>query len=110
MVAHLSVPVFHVHAPHIERKDFSVHLRAGIVALAAALLLGSGVALAWAVLPPTALQARTIVVEWSTAMPSTTNWQYPRKTRSFDRMYAPNVKAPSVEYMYAKPRPRNFER
>ncbi len=107
---HMSIPVFHVHSPHIEHKEYYFRVRQGVVSLIATLLLMATAALAWTVLPQVTSETGTAVAEWSNSLPSTAGWQYPRERLRYEHMYAPNVRAPSVDSMYAKPRPRYFDR
>lgn len=108
MHAHLSIPVFHAHAPYIERKDLDLQVRKSFVAFLAALALTSAAVVGWTVLPQAASDTQARVIEWSTATPSISDWQYPRTTKSYDFMYAPGAETRNVDYMYAKPRSRSF--
>ncbi len=110
MVANLSIPILRTHSPYIERKDVRVHVRAGFIALLTAGLLTLAVGLAWTILPQAAADTQARVIQWSTAKPSTSGWQYPRETPSYEFMYAPGAETRNVGFMYAKPRPRNLGR
>ena len=110
MQAHLSIPIFHTHAPYVERKDIRLQIRNSLVALVAALALTVATVAAWAAISPAASQTQARVIEWSTTPSGTSGLQYPKATRSYDFMYAPGAETRNVDYMYAKPRAQRFGR
>ena len=100
----LSVPHFHVHTPHMVWQHVEHPLRAGIATLVVLLAFAVG-----------GIMVREAPGLWSAAQQGVEDigmraqprdWRVPRQAVRLDHMYPAHARSPSVDHMYAKPRPR----